>query len=210
MVCQWELTANRYAEQHLDAVVESTTKYWGLLNMVQDRPPLLLDVKNWAGWLDGVVKQSTSVGYPVLAAGAGISIAAVQSDATPPPAYAPNFRNVSALPCSHIVPGPQILNAPIAPVQYFQGHEPTVNTYSNSQSIAKYHHCFKDFKDQESSGNGFASFVDLYAVRHAEKEPFLDYVKRLEDRHRHYCEVKGDWTVTLDSDVVIHTAVSGS
>jgi len=58
-----------------------------------------------------------------------------------------------------IVPGPQILNAP---VQYFQGDEPTVNTYSNSQSIAKYHHCFKDFKDiiRESSGNGFASFVD--------------------------------------------------
>ena len=361
------------AEQHLDAVVESTTKLWGLLNMVQDRPPLLLDVKNWAGWLDGVVKQSTSVGYPVLAAGAGISIAAVQSDATPPPAYAPNFCNVATLPCSPIVPAQQILKAPMAPVVSLEGSDPAVRdltfmndstgqssqaemitldasrpspptggrastpaavnapgvrrhhdegnriatghgdlasssqdvswegrgrldtdnlrnfhetsangshgvwqaltpqekhsilnyiprlkpndpnieawnriwsamrnhelgikdmvslvetacpyaytmdiqsiNLSNSypQSVAEYHRCFKDFKDdvQELLGNGFASFVDLYAVRHAEKEPFFDYVKRFEDRHRHYCEVKGDWTVTLDSDVMIHTAVSG-
>lgn len=58
-------------------------------------------------------------------------------------------------------------------------------------------------------GNGFASFVDLYAVRQAEKEPFFDYVKCFEDRHRHYCEVKGDWTVTLHFNVMIHTAVSG-
>ena len=132
-----------------------------------------------------------------------------QNDITPPPAHATIYRNVSALTCSPIVPGPQILNPPMAPVQLFQGHEPTVNTYS--QSIAKYHHCLKDFKDniQELSRNGLASVVDSYAARHAEKEPFFDYVKRLEDRHRHYCEVKGDWTVTLDSDVVIHTAVSG-
>ena len=84
-----------------------------------------------------------------------------------------------------------------------------MNTYS--QSIAKYHHCLKDFKDniQELSRNGLASVVDSYAARHAEKEPFFDYVKRFEDRHRHYCEVKGDWTVTLDSAVMIHTAVSG-
>src|SRR4029434_10393484 len=120
-------------------------------------------------WWSGLKNQKQKAKY-------GMYLCALlidkQNEITPPPAHATIYRNVSALPCSHIVPGPQILNAPIAPVQYFQGHEPTVNTYSNSQSIAKYHHCFKDFKDQESSGNGFASFVDLYAVRHAEKRHY--------------------------------------
>ena len=120
-------------------------------------------------WWSGLKNQKQKAKY-------GMYLCALlidkQNEITPPPAHATIYRNVSALPCAHIVPGPQILNAPIAPVQYFQGHEPTVNTYSNSQSIAKYHHCFKDFKDQESSGNGFASFVDLYAVRHAEKRHY--------------------------------------
>ena len=110
-------------------------------------------------WWSGLKNQKQKAKY-------GMYLCALlidkQNEITPPPAHATIYRNVSALPCAHIVPGPQILNAPIAPVQYFQGHEPTVNTYSNSQSIAKYHHCFKDFKDiiRESSGNGFASFVD--------------------------------------------------
>ena len=176
--------------------------------MIKDGWKPIWGVRRSLEWWSDLKCEKTKAKY-------GMYLCAVlinqQNDITPPPAHATIYRNVSALTCSPIVPGPQILNAPMAPVQRFQGHVPTVNTYSHSQSIAKYHHCFKDFKDniQELSGNGFASFVDSYAVRQAEEEPFFDFVKRFEDSYRHYCEVKGDWTVTLNSDVMLHTAVSG-
>ena len=90
-------------------------------------------------WWSGLKNQKQKAKY-------GMYLCALlidkQNEITPPPAHATIYRNVSALPCAPIVPGPQILNPPMAPVQLFQGHEPTVNTYS--QSIAKYHHCLKD------------------------------------------------------------------
>ena len=67
---------------------------------------------------------------------------------------------------------------------------------------------------ERTINNNIITKLYLYSTFHAKEcsskcLAFFDYVKRREDRHRHYCEVKGDWTVTLDSDVMIHTAVSG-